>query len=185
MVNYSGLQGRDIFLRGVELSDVGERYRGWLNDPRVNRFLESRFVPRSLENIRDFVQSMDGGETSILYAICLKEDGRHIGNIKLGPINHIHRFADVGLLIGEPDCWGKGIGSQAIGLVTDHAFLELNLNKLLAGCYAGNVGSMKAFQKVGYRQEAHFAKMRFSQGAYEDEYVLALLREDWEAARLG
>ena len=54
--------------------------------------------------------------------ICLVEDGRHIGNIKLGPIQWLHRRADLSLFIGDKSCWSLGYASEAIGLVRDWAF---------------------------------------------------------------
>ena len=45
----------------------------------------------------------------------------------------------VGLLIGNRNMWGKGYGTEAIKLVTCHAFKEIKLNKLTAGIYANNV----------------------------------------------
>src|SRR3954447_25913603 len=97
------LTGPRLCLREVRRSDVNENYYHWLNDPEVTRYLETRYVPRSLENIRAFVEHLDGNRDEVFLAICLKDGDRHIGNIKLGPINWVHRYSDISLLIGEKD----------------------------------------------------------------------------------
>ncbi len=159
------LRGKRIYLRPVTLEDVTDRYRSWLNDPEVNRFLETRFYPQELEDIRRFVSTLGGKSDEPFFAICLNESGRHIGNIKLGPINPHHRSADVSLLIGEKDCWGRGYATEAIALISNHAIEDLHLNKLKAGCYALNEGSARAFEKCGWQREGLLRSQVFYAGA--------------------
>jgi len=177
------LVGERIYLREVRAGDVNAGYRTWLNDAEVNQYLETRFVPRSIENIAAYVRDLDGKSESVFLAICLKENGIHVGNIKVGPINWIHRFADISLFIGDKSQWGRGLGSEAISLVTRFAFKELNLNRLQAGCYRSNLGSSRAFEKCGFQREGILRKKRFSKGDYEDELLLGLLRVEWQEKR--
>jgi len=174
------LEQDDIFLREVSVDDVNEKYYQWLNDPEINRFLETRFVPQSVSNIRTFVESKDGNSAEVFFAICDKSTKEHIGNIKLGPINWVHRFADISLLVGDKKYWGKGVGSKAIGLVTEFGFKTLNLHKLRAGCYADNIGSIKAFEKNGFSQEGCLKNQWYSNGNYMDQIWLGLLIEDYK-----
>jgi len=151
--NKNFLENENIYLRNVCLEDVNDSYYQWLNDPQVNQFLETRFVVQSKVKIAEFVASKDGNANEILLAICDKKQDLHIGNIKLGPINWYHRRAEISLLIGNKEYWGKGIASQAIQLISQFAFQTLNLNKIMAGAYKNNIGSIKAFQKCGYKIE--------------------------------
>jgi len=176
--NPAFIMGERIYLREVRLSDVNENYYRWLNDPDVTRYLETRYIPRSLENIRQYVESMDVNPDEIFLAICLKENGMHVGNIKLGPINRIHRFADISLLIGEKSVWRQGIGTEAIRLLANFAFDVLNLNKLRSGCYEDNKGSMKAFLKAGFVQEGILRKQWQVNGIFQGEIVFGLCREE-------
>ncbi|WP_373515392.1 GNAT family N-acetyltransferase [Persicitalea sp.] len=181
MKNTYFLEGDIIYLREVRLSDVNENYYAWLNDSSVNQYLETRFFPRSLENTEQYVKSMDGNSNEIFFAICTKADDKHIGNIKLGPINWIHQYADIGLLIGDKDYWGKGLATEAIRLATKFGFSTLNLHKLKAGCYADNVGSKKAFLKAGFIVEGTLRQQFFSNGAYQDAYQFGILRDEFNA----
>lgn len=173
------IKGKRIYLREVRISDVNENYYRWLNDPEITRYLEIRYMPRSLENIRRFVEGMDGKPDELFLAICLVENDRHIGNIKLGPINWIHRFADISLLIGERSCWGKGLATEAIGILAGFAFNVLNLNKLRAGCYSANIASAKAFIKTGFTKEGVLKNQWILGDEYQDEILLGLCRQDW------
>jgi RimJ/RimL family protein N-acetyltransferase len=132
-------------------SDVTDRYVGWLNDPLVNRYLESRFEQHTLESTRTYVTMCLDQDDTLLLGIRYR-DLRHVGNIKL-EINRRHGLGEVGILIGETSVHGKGVGSEAIRILSGIARTELGLRKLTAGCYGSNKGSERAFVKAGFEVE--------------------------------
>ncbi|HSN76312.1 MAG TPA: GNAT family protein [Anaerolineae bacterium] len=173
------IDGPRLYLREVRPSDVNETYYRWMNDPEVTRYLESRFYPNSIEILQDYVAQRLGDHNNVFLAIIRKEDERHIGNIQLGPINWIHRFADVGLLIGAKDCWGQGFATEAIGMVTQYAFGKLNLQRLTAGCYANNLGSAKAFLRNGWQEEGRRKNHCFCEGRYVDVILVGITNQEF------
>ena len=77
---------------------------------------------------------------------------KHIGNIK-AEINPFHKTASIGILIGESDFHGQGIGYTAISLLSGYLFYTLKLHKINAGLYKSNIASFKAFEKAGFETE--------------------------------
>ena len=177
------VSGPRLYLREVRASDVNERYYRWMNDPDVVQYLETRFMPQSMDNIAAFVKRMDGKSDEPFFAICTNEGDEHIGNIKLGPINWIHRYADISLLIGEKACWGKGYATEAIGLITKFGFEILSLNKIKASCYEQNEGSARAFEKCGYIREGFMREHFLYRGKPAGASLLGMTARDyWERA---
>lgn len=176
------LQSSRLLLRALKAADLNDTYLGWLNDSAVNRYLETRFLPQTLEALQSYWQAHRDDPASPWFAICLAEDGRHIGNIKLGPIHWLHRRADLSLFIGDRSRWGQGYASEAIALVRDWAFCELDLQKLNAGIYAGNMGSRRAFEKCGFELEGTLRQEVVSDGQRRDVWRLGLLRSHWSPA---
>lgn len=173
------LESRRLTLRTLTESDCNETYLAWLNDPAISRFLETRHTRQTLESIRAFVAQINASPVEFLFAICLKaENGRHIGNIKVGPIRPHHLLADVSLLIGARDCWGKGYATEAITALSRHAFAVLGVQKLQAGMYADNVGSARAFLAAGYRQEGLRRRHYRLDNTMSDVIELGALPED-------
>lgn len=168
--------GEKLYLREVRISDVNENYYRWMNDPEVTQYLESRFYPNSIEKLIEYVKEKIGDHNNIFLAIVLKENDQHIGNIKLGPINWIHRRGDIGIIIGDKSCWGNGCASEAIGLLAHYAFKTFNLHKLTAGCYSCNLGALKAFQKRGFEIEGTRKEHCFCKGRYVDVIQLGLIK---------
>ena len=164
-----------IYLREIDITDCNENYLSWMNDYEINKYLESRFSTHSIDSLKDFVNAMNESENNILFAIIDKSSNTHIGNIKLGDIHPVHKYADIGLIIGNKNYWGKGIGTEAIKLVSQYAFENLNLRKVIAGIYENNVGSIKAFKKCGFKEayvkkDTYFFENKFIDAIYFELY---------------
>ena len=167
------IKGEKIYLREVKLSDVNEEYYKWMNDPEVTKYTEIRFKPQSMEEIRNYVEMRAGNQDEPFFAIVMMDGSdRHIGNIKLGKINWIHRSADISLFIGYSEYRGLGCGKEAIQLISGYAFKNLNLCKLKAGVYADNIGSYMAFRKAGFCIEGRLKDQVFYDGKRMDLIVL-------------
>lgn len=164
----------DIELFLLDESHVGNAYVGWLNDARVNRFLESRFRTHTVNSTREFVRSCRSSDSTLLLGIRSRAlNDRHVGNIKLGSIDSHHGLGEIGVLVGETDAWGRGIASGAISIMCDIALEQFRLRKITAGCYASNVGSERAFVRAGFgiecRRRAHY----ILEGRPEDLLLMA------------
>lgn len=178
---YDGiLKGMSIYLRMVDLTDCSVVYLNWLNDVEVNQYLETRWSEQSLESIKKFVEDIRNSDHSYLFAII--KDEKHTGNIKIGPIHPIYKYADVSYFIGDKTQWGKGVATESIKLVTDFGFKILGLNRLQAGAYENNIGSQKALEKNGYIKEATYRKKYFTNlgDEYIDSYMYGILKDEWK-----
>lgn len=170
-----------IRLRQSEMSDCTPVYVGWLNDPEVNRYLETRWSRQSLESIQDFVYLQRENSHSILFAIEEAEGNRHIGNIKIGPIDWNNLCADISYFIGEKDCWNRGIATEAIALVCRYGFEELGLRRIEAGAYAGAAGSWRALEKNGFVREGIFRERGNLCGEFMDVYRYGILKPEYKS----
>lgn len=155
------MKGKHIYLRKIKCSDVNKTYLSWMNDLVTTQYLESRFQKWTVKKLKDYLIEVNKNPDYVFFAIILIKNNKHIGNIKIGPINRVHKLADIGIIIGDKTCWGKGYGPEAIRLVSKYAFSKLKLNKLTAGMYANNIGSYKAFLKADFTKAGVYKKHRF------------------------
>jgi [ribosomal protein S5]-alanine N-acetyltransferase len=140
-----------IFLRPLEETDIDARYVAWFSDPDVTRFLRSRNF--SVEDSKAYLREGRETRSYFMYAVCLAASERHIGNLKIGPIDRIYRAADLVTVIGEKTCWGKGLASEAIALGSRVAFDVHGIFKLRGTILADNIGSIKAYTRGGWSIE--------------------------------
>ena len=160
-----GIESGRLILRSMEEADAVPDYVRWMNDPDIVRYTESRHTDHSVDDIRRYIAAMRSDPDSLLLAMETEMDRRHIGNIKIGPVDWKHRNGDIGLLIGETDCWGQGYASEAITVLAGYAFEVLSLEKLTAGVYAPNTGCIRAFERAGFvREGVRRNQCRFENG---------------------
>ena len=172
-----------LYLRRLEREDIKGNYFQWLNDQAVTKWMRHSIFPNSYEAMQAFYESQAMSDKDIVFAIILNEQDRHIGNISLNSINYVFRSAEIGIIIGEIDCWGKGYASEAISVLAHHCFYRLNLNRLAAGAVDKNIGSIRAFEKSGFCREGISREAYFCEGQYHDCINLSLLRSEWQVGK--
>jgi len=172
------INGDRIYLRKVELSDVDQEYVDWLNDPDVNQFLETRHEIQTIDSICRYVEGILLKNNELFLAICLKKDGKHIGNIKLGSISLEHLHGEISLFIGDKSQWGKGLATESVLSLTKYAFNVLKLHKVTAGCYENNAASKKLFNNALFNIEGLWREYYLYNGAYVDRICFSRLTSE-------
>lgn len=176
----SFLKGEKISLRSLKKEDLHGPYFDWLNDQDVTRFMESGKFPNSEENMMNFYNNIVNSRDNILLAIVTNHENKHIGNIKLGSINWIHRRAEIGIMIGDKTEQGKGYAAEAIKLLLDHAFSKLNLRKIILGVISENTAAVKLYQKIGFKTEGTAREEMYYDGKYHDMIYMGILKCEYQ-----
>lgn len=174
------LDGKDIFLSPLSADDNLEDYVNWLNDQDTTLYMGSGRFPVTREGIKSYIEKYNSGKDGMLLGVFLKESSKHIGNITLHNIDWRNSRAEIGIIIGDKSCRGKGYATEAISLIAKHAFERLNLNKLCAGMEEGNEPSKRAFEKAGFKVEGVLRRHFYLNGLYRDSYRMGLLREEFK-----
>lgn len=166
---------RDVGIKILSSDLISKNYYEWMNDKDVAVYLESNKTSHTKESLKEYIDSINSAVDAILFGIYLHDE--HVGNIKIHKIDNLHRFAEVSLVIGK-SFWGKGVGTAAIKLATEYAFKNLNLHKVISGIYDVNVGSIKSFEKNGYKLVGRLKEHRFFQGQYVDHLIFEIMNKD-------
>lgn len=174
------LRSPRLLLRKLTAADATPEYAAWLNDPAVNRFLEVRHVTHTVESCSAFIEQMNASADQHLFGIFLADCGRHIGNIKLGFVDRRNGTGQISLLLGDKSVWGQGYATEAIRSMTSHAFTGVDLQRVEAGVYESNLGSLRAFMKVGYTVEGFFRQKFLLEGRRVGCFWLGVLRNEWQ-----
>lgn len=107
------VQGKKADLRQLELSDCGGCYADWLNDPDISRYMETKWIVWDQASIQEFVKTQQKSSHSVIFAIVEHETGRHIGNLKIGPIHPQYHHADISYFIGDKKLHGGGVRNRS------------------------------------------------------------------------
>ncbi len=131
--------------------------------------------PYTLADAAYFIKISE--EDSSLFNFAITYNKQFCGIVGLKAQNDIHRKSvELGYWIAE-EFWQKGIATQAIGLITDWAFMHLNINRIFASVFENNIASMKALEHNAYRLEGILRKAVYKNQIFLDEYRYAKLKE--------
>src|SRR6056297_1205733 len=117
-----------LLLEPLSLKQLYPKYVGWLNDPEVNKYLETR-GGYTIEKLRSFLEEQEKKKI-LFWAIHKKQDTKHIGNIKIDPIDESKNSGEYGILIGDKEEWGKGFAKEASWAAINFCFNELKLEQI-------------------------------------------------------
>jgi RimJ/RimL family protein N-acetyltransferase len=177
------IRGERLYLRAIERDDL-QRCHDWMNDESLRATLAQRF-PMSLAQEADWVERTTRGQdpSRLVFAICLFEGDRHIGNCGLEAIERENGVATFGIFIGEKDCRGQRLGEEATRTLCRFAFDEMNLHKIRLDAYAANAGAIRTYEHVGFKREGVLREEAFRGGRYIDIVRMGLLRGELTGSR--
>jgi RimJ/RimL family protein N-acetyltransferase len=174
-----------LFLRPFKDSDLEDLY-AYHSLSEVTRFLywDKRTLDetkKALERKKNEAHLTKEGSTLTL-AVIHKETSRVIGEVSLTWHSQEHQQGEIGFVF-NPAFQGHGYAAEATGVIFSLGFEELKLHRIYGRCDARNIASYKLMERLGMRREAHFIHNEIFKGEWGDEFVYALLQDDWIATR--
>lgn len=175
--------GERVYLRPIEerdagtlaLSSVREADTGFSGDGRM---------PVSVMAFQHWIREVTEDPTGqeITFAVCRIDDDNLIGTVTLRHIDRINRTAETGSALLAAMDRGQGLGTEAKHLLLRFAFETLGMHAISSSVYSGNVRSIAALRKQGYRPAGRLTADGHRGGRYRDTLIFDLLRHEWEAA---
>lgn len=170
------LKGKNIYLRALEPNDLEFVYVVE-NDESIwnvsntqtpySRFLIRQYLENAHQDIYEAKQ--------LRLAICKDQDFPAIGLIDLFDFDPKNNRAGIGILILNQDNRNSGVGSEALELLLNYAFIHLNLHQLYANIDTENVISISLFTKFGFQKIGIKKQWNLVNGTYKDEALFQLI----------
>ncbi len=172
------INGKRISLRTLTLRDSKE-LADKINDKDIARWTSNIPHPYSekdaLKYIKECQKKRQRGEA---YQFCIiSEDNQLVGGIGIFSIDKKNKNAEIGYWIAK-DYWGKGIATEAVSLMLDFGFSELNLHRVYARVLGENIGSQKVLEKSGFTFEGNARKSEFKNNKWNDMLNYGILNKE-------
>lgn len=172
------IQGEKVALGPVR-KDLLPLYQAWMNQLDTTRFL--RMGIYSLENEESWYQHVAAGGNIAYFTIYELPDFRPIGGVDLHAIDRENRTAELGIMIGEENARGRGLGTEAVQLMCDFGFNAMGLNSIMLLTFGWNIAGQKAYVKAGFREFGRRREARWFAGQYWDDIYYDLLSDGFES----
>ena len=169
--------GDRIYLRPLDVEDA-DIFVSWLNDTEIRQCLGTT-SPLNKLGEQEYLKKLYKDERSLLLGIVLRSNDELIGSVGLDDISLAHRHAEIGIFIGNKSCWSKGYGGEALKLMMGHGFNQLNLHRIFLKVMSSNTRAIRAYEKVGFKEEAVFRENVYANGKYHDDYLMGILEDEW------
>jgi [ribosomal protein S5]-alanine N-acetyltransferase len=174
------IEGKQINLRQLKKTDDESVFK------QANNRLVSRYTtvpyPYTLEIAQSFIKDTAKKiKAGISYdlAIVTKDNDEVIGMIALRIVKKEIGLAEFGYWLGSK-YWGKGIVSEAAGLMLDFGFKKLKLKKIFAKVMKPNIGSVRILEKNRFKLEGDLRRHDCKMGKFYDVLIFGLLKEEYK-----
>jgi RimJ/RimL family protein N-acetyltransferase len=149
------------------------RYQGWENYTLAQA---TEFIRRQ--------QAQPAGVPGewLQIAVALKETNALLGDCAFQILATDARQATMGVTFARAH-HGRGFASEALTGLLDYLFVQMGLHRVVADPDVENTPSWKLLERLGLRREGCLRQSLWFKGRWADEYLYAILREEWLARR--
>jgi len=171
--------GKKIRLREKTLSDVRNDYQ-WQIDPELAELDASPILEISFSvYLLDYSSGIHHKDRHRFPLAIETLDGKHIGNCNCYDINVGKAEAQVGIMIGDKEYWGKGFGTDAVNTLVSHIYMASSFNRLYLKTLDWNKRAQKCFSKCGFTPYGTLKRDGYN------FILMELKRGEWEKRRGG
>ncbi len=146
--------GRLVCLATLSTDSVGDWVR-WMDDPTTTRYLyapgDQPVQPHSPSSLLDWGRRILSDPQRVVFALRHRESDRLIGDARLTPVGR--RRAKFSIMIGAAEFRGRGIGTEATGMVCRFGFEQLGLREITLEVDPRNQAAVHAYLKVGFEHD--------------------------------
>ncbi|MBB6697410.1 GNAT family N-acetyltransferase [Clostridium algidicarnis] len=166
--------GEKICLRAYKQEDI-QIATSFVNDKELKKFLVTDIpFPMSLWEEDEWIKSQKSNKNGEYnFAIEDIKTKMYIGGCGIQNVNWLTRVALVGIMIGDKDYLGKGYGTDAMKVLMNFIFKDMNIHKIRLSTFSFNIRAQKSYEKCGFKVEGILKDEVFKDGKYYDEIVMA------------
>lgn len=175
------LDGETLALRRLRCGALPPRYLEFLRDPEVVHYLQARFVAHTEESLARFVAGFDHVDT-FLFGIYARHENLFLGTATLR-VNPVHRFANLGYMIGDRRYWRGGTSLEMCRILLDFAFFERGVRKIIECTTENHLASNFNFKRLGFTLAAKIPDLYWGEGRYQAAVYWTLDAQTWAERR--
>jgi len=108
---------------------------------------------------------LERDEKGIWWAVCSKIDGKFLGAGGLNDLSKENKKAEIGFWL-LPENWGKGLMTETMPLIFNHAFNRIGLHRIEGFVESENTNCKKALAKLNFNLEGTMQDCEIKNGEY-------------------
>lgn len=142
------IKGKKIYLKKGLSNKLYSAMLKWFTDIEVMRYVSFVKTMVNMKGIEDVKLFCKDAKNAIFFGIYLNKLNKLIGYSVIGDIKN--KQGEFGIIIGEKDYWGKGVGAEATKLMVDYSFNQIGLERIYLTTSEYNKNAIRLYKKFGF-----------------------------------
>ena len=176
MKYFPKLMGSSLYLSPLCTEDASIFVK-WMNDKVISENIGTDSMVSSVEGEIKWLRE---NQNDYNFGIVLKNGDLLIGECGFSQIDLIHGKATLMIFIGEEKNRGQGYGKEAIKLLLEYGFNNLNLNNIMLKVYSFNKKAIKLYESLGFKKFGVRHKSHYFKSQYYDEIYMEILKDEYD-----
>jgi RimJ/RimL family protein N-acetyltransferase len=116
-------------------------------------------------------------------AIVERATGECVGEVVLNNLDAPNYVCSFRILLFHRRFLGRGLGTEAIRMILNHAFEAVGVHRVELEVYAFNPRARHVYEKIGFVHEGTKRDALCWNGEWIDAHTMAVLAHEWAAHR--
>jgi len=173
------LKGERIRLSAFSEDDI-KSLKEWYGDSVFLRYYDIEpALPQSETQLIEMVSDIRKSNDKYIFSIRYNEDDKLIGICGYENIMWSNGTATLYIGLGNKEHRGKGLAREALKLIIDFGFLELNFHRIQLNVISYNEAAISLYEKSGFIREGISREFVERDDKSYDLYNYGLLRREW------
>ncbi|MDD2481055.1 MAG: GNAT family protein [Lutispora sp.] len=173
------LIGRNVKLDSLDDADMTVM-SPWFNEVEFLRFYDMvPAIPKSQKDLKKLFEYYESSEDKQIFAIRQLGSGKVIGIAGFDDILWTNGVATTFIGIGDKDSKRKGLGKEAMSLLLDFGFNELNFHRIQLNVISYNDAAIRLYERVGFKKEGVYREFIYRDGNRYDLYLYGMLKKEY------
>lgn len=181
------LRGKRVLLRPVGAQDVDSLLTA-INDPEIRRLTGSHGGPHDADPaeqrraVHEWYTTRGQHSDRLDLAVVDRGTGRSAGEIVLNQLDRANRSCNLRIML-VPASVDRGLGTEAMSLLLDHAFDTVGLHRISLEVFPFNPRARHVYEKVGFVVEGVMRDALYWDGEWVTAITMSILSNDPRPAR--
>lgn len=168
-----------LHIKPIHISDSQSIFT-YRSDAETNKF--QGWVAQNIEQVKTFIlknpTTINTPNSWFQLSVVLKSTETVIGDIGIHFLGTENQQCELGCTFNK-SYHGNGYAQEALKAVIHYLFVELNKHRITASIDPRNISSLKLFDRLHFRKEAHFKQSLFFNNEWVDDIIYACLKSEW------
>ncbi len=170
-------EGKLVRLRAFEAEDLDAEH-AFVNDYDTLKGMMSGIpLPASMSDERQWIDRQSSYTFGEYQFAVENGEGELVGRCGVTKIDWKNRVAELAIMIGTP-YRGRGYGTDAMAVLCDFCFREMNVHKLKVTVFAFNKPALRCYEQNGFVREGFLRQELWRDGAWQDVVILAKMARE-------